>query len=365
MKKLRRPQLRRSKQSGQEKHERITNETVAQHREKILAGGRKFKYPVQYAQHKLVINTILIVFLALVALVGITGWQLYPAQNTGAFFYRLTQLVPLPVASVDGQSVPYRDYLMQYRSSIYWLESKSRTGLIFNINSEDGKRQADHFKRQSLDRAIENAYAQKVADERGLSVSEADIDAFISAALKTSSKQSKLSQDAYKAVLSDSLGVSADEYRLIVKQALLKQKVAFAIDQTAKANIESAQSELAKKVVFEDVVVKYSDDDFAKSAKGDIGFVPRSNQDQGLVQAALKLKPGESSNIIKANDAYYIVKLIETKPAQVHYARLKVQLSEFDHQLSSLKEEGKVKEYIKVVKEGPNKVSKANKSDGS
>lgn len=38
---------------------RITTETVAQHREQILAGGRRFKYPIQYARHKLVINAIL------------------------------------------------------------------------------------------------------------------------------------------------------------------------------------------------------------------------------------------------------------------------------------------------------------------
>ena len=31
---------------------RITNETVAEHREQIIAGGRKFKYPIQYARHR-------------------------------------------------------------------------------------------------------------------------------------------------------------------------------------------------------------------------------------------------------------------------------------------------------------------------
>ena len=39
---------------------RITNDTVAEHREKVLAGGRKLKYPLQYTKRKLVRNTILI-----------------------------------------------------------------------------------------------------------------------------------------------------------------------------------------------------------------------------------------------------------------------------------------------------------------
>ena len=193
-----------------QKHERITNETVAEHREKILAGGRKFKYPVQYAQHKLIINTLIISFLAVGVLIGVTWWQLYIVQNTGAFFYRLTQLVPLRVATVDGQRVHYRDYLMQYRSSIHWIESKSQSG-PFNNNSDNSKRQASHFKRQPLDRAVENAYAQKIADQKNITVSEEEIDKFISNALEASTRSRKPSEEAYRAVLSDTLGVSTDE----------------------------------------------------------------------------------------------------------------------------------------------------------
>lgn len=349
MKKISRPRLRRAKKTEQ-RHERITNETVAEHREKILAGGRKFKYPVQYAQHRLVINTIIISLAALIGLVGVTWWQLYAAQNTGAFFYRLTQLAPLPVAVVDDQNVPYQDYLMQYRSSIHWLESKSRTGRLFNINSDDGKHQAEHFKRQSLDQAIENAYAQKLADQKNITVSESEINSFISEALKASSNRHKPSQEAYKTVLSDSLGVSSDEYRRIVKQSLLKQKVSFVIDKAAQQKADAAHRSLVGNVPFETVVAQFSDDPLAASTKGDVGFVPRSNQDQGLVQAALKLKDGATSGIIKGFDGYYIVKLIETKEDQVRYARIKIKLTTFDKQLANLKKQGKVQEYIKVEK---------------
>jgi hypothetical protein len=329
------------------KHERITNETVAEHREKILAGGRKFKYPVQYAQHKLIINTLIIGFLAVGVLIGVTWWQLYITQNTGAFFYRLTQLVPLRVATIDGQRVHYRDYLMQYRSSIHWIESKAQSGPASN-NSDNSKRQANHFKRQSLDRAIENAYAQKIADKKNIVIPEEEIDKFIESAVQASTNSRKPSEEAYKAVLSDSLGVSADEYRLIVKQALLKQKVSFAIDTAAKRKINAAYTALKHNEPFEDVVIKYSDDSFAKITKGDVGFVPRSNQDQGLVQAATKLEKDTVSDIIKGSDGYYIVRLIELKEDQVHYARIKVELTAFNSQLSSLKKQGKLQEYIKV-----------------
>ncbi len=342
MKKLKHKLLKRKK-SEPEKHERITNETVAEHRERILAGGRKFKYPVQYARHRLVINTIIISVIALILLIAVTWWQLYPAQNTNAFFYRLTQLIPLPVASVDGKSVEYQDYLMEYRSSIHWLERKSRG---FSLDSRDGQAQARHFKRQSLDRAIEAAYAEKLAQKHNVSVSNKEIDEFIDKTLKSGTR--KLSRQSYEAVLSDSYGVSTNEYRRIVKQALLKRKVSFAIDAAAKRKTELAKAALSKGQSFEDVFTKYSDESGLQATKGDVGFVSRSNQDQGLAATASKLQKGQVSEIIKGTDAYYIVKLIDTKGDQVRYARIKVTLNAFKDQLSALKKDGKIKEYINV-----------------
>jgi hypothetical protein len=84
---------------------RITSETIEQHREHILAGGRKFKYPIQYARHKLVINAILISVAAVIIALVVGWWQLYPQQNTSEFMYHVTKVIPVPVAYVDGQPV--------------------------------------------------------------------------------------------------------------------------------------------------------------------------------------------------------------------------------------------------------------------
>ena len=62
---------------------RITNDTVAEHREHVLAGGRKLKYPVQYTRSALVRNTIIISAVALVALVAGVWAQLYVFKDTG------------------------------------------------------------------------------------------------------------------------------------------------------------------------------------------------------------------------------------------------------------------------------------------
>lgn len=325
---------------------RITNETVAEHREQILAGGRKFKYPLQYERHRLLINSIIVFIVALILAVVVLWWQLYLAQNTSNFFYRTTQLVPLSVATVDKQPVPFSDYLMEYRSSIHWLQQKSRG---FSNNSEDSKRQSEHFKRQSLNKAIQSAYAQKIADEKGITVTDKDIDDFIDQTIKNSSSRN-LSRASYEAVLSDSYGVSPEEYRSIVRHAILKQKVSFAIDQDAKQKANKALAELAAGKTFEEVVLNYSDDPLAKATKGDVGFVAKTNQDQGLAEAASKLQVNQVSTVIKGTDGYYIIKLLETNADQVRYAMIKIDLKEFDKSLNQLKRDGKVDEYIKVGK---------------
>ena len=333
------------KPAPSQKVEKITNETVSEHRSQILAGGRKFKYPVQYTRHKLVINSILIALSALVATAIFIWWQLYHVQNTGSFFYQVTQLLPLAVAEVDGEAVLYRDYLMEYRSSIHWLEQKTQN---FEERTSDGKRQANHYKRLSLDKTERGAYAQKLANSRNISVSEKEINAFIDKALVTSNR--RLSVKAYESVLSDSFGVTNGEYRRMLEHALLIQKVAFAVDQPAYRKTQAAKAALQTGQPFETVFAQYSDEQSLKATSGDTGFVPLANPDQGVTQAAAKLQPGQISDIVKTPSGYYIVKLIEKKDKQVRYARIHISLTVFEKQFQSLKKQDRIKEYITVKK---------------
>ena len=91
-------------------------EKVEERREEVLAQGRKFKYPMQYAKHKLVINTVIVAVVAIVLMV-VMGWMLlYKVQDTSEMIYRVTQVLPVPVAEVDGEKVRYSDYLMIFRN---------------------------------------------------------------------------------------------------------------------------------------------------------------------------------------------------------------------------------------------------------
>jgi parvulin-like peptidyl-prolyl isomerase len=326
-----------------EKPSRITNETVAEHREQILAGGRKFKYPVQYAKHKLVLNSVLI-GLGAVALLFVLCWYLlYQAQVNTKFMYRLTQLVPVPVANVDGENVRYSEYLKKYRSDIFSLVQQEQ----INLKSADGKRQSEYYKRKELDSAIKEAYVVKLARQNKVSVSRTEVDDFITKSVNSKS----ISLEAYeKTVLHNFYDWSLDEYRGVVKNRLLAKKVGFVIDKEAKSRAEDLANQAASGD-FAAIAKANSDDIASRESGGDIGALPLDNQDtNGLIAAAEKMSPNQVSRPIEGSDGYYIIKLIEKNDSSVHFAQIKVELTELDKRFAQIKQQNKIKEYIKVDK---------------
>lgn len=323
---------------------RITNDTVAEHREQILAGGRKFKYPVQYSKHKILINTVIIVVAALTLFVGWSWWSLYVRQSTSDFFFSVTRVVPVPVAKVDGAPVRFSDYLRRVRASIFYLEKQEGR----NFNTEDGRRELEYVKRRDLDEAIRAALASRLAKENNITVSDQEIDENILSTLRIQGENS-ISEKAYESgSLRRYFGWSLNDYRIIVHDRLLLQKVSFAIDEPAKTKISQAKKSLDDGADFAEVAAKMSDDP-SRDNGGIVGEIAIGDLDaNGLIAAARGLEPGQVSDIIKGVDGYYIIKLNAKNTATVDYLMIKVELREFDNLFNQLRQDGKIREFIRV-----------------
>lgn len=325
---------------------RITSETVIQHREYILAGGRRFKYPMQYVRYKLVINAIAISIGALIIVLVIGWWQLYPAQNTSEFMYRITKVIPVPVAVVDGQLVLYSDYLMKYRSSVNYLEQKEQ----LSLKTDDGKRQVEYVKQQSMRDAIADAYALKLSKNLGISVSDSELEGFLKEQRRSS--DGEISQQTYDAVILDYYGWSLDEYRHVTESKLLRQKVAYAIDKGALSIVDSITGTLKNdpKTDLKNLATTIFSQAGKKAVYGASGWVPKTNQDGGLATEASKLKKLQVSSAIKSTvgDGYYIVKLLDINDTQVSYEYIQVPLTVFENDLNNMIDSNKVQKYISV-----------------
>ena len=337
----------RKKKSAQEAPSRITNETVAEHREQILAGGRKFKYPVQYVRHKLVINAVLIVLASLVVMALVGWWQLYPMQNTSTLMYRVTRILPLPVAVVNGEPVQYSDYLVQYRLSEYYL---GKYGEV-KLDSQDGKRQLDYFKRQSMDKAIAVAYARQVARSHNITVTDEEVDSFIVKERNTAS--GTVSQETYDASIQMLYNQSPSDYRLTIENGILKNRVAFAIDDNAAAQAKQALS-LAQQNAgdFAKVAGDMANSQGGKVVAGQSGLVNNTSKFGGLRVADIsQLANGTMSGVIKSetDDGYYIVKVTEKNDTQTNFTYVHIPLTQLTNDLARFKKEGKINEYIKLT----------------
>lgn len=313
---------------------RITNDTLAQHREQVLAGGRKHKYPLQYTKHRLVWNTIIIGTISVLVAVLLVWLQLYIWKDTSELAYRITRFLPLPVASVDGYGVRYSDYLLQRRGTMMVLEKQGQANATDKVQFQQQK---------AMDVAVQSAYARKLAAEHGITVSADEV----SNLLERQQKESGLSQVAYETAIRDRLGWSAQEMREALEAALLVTAVSFKIDTEALSVSQSIEKSIEDGVSLQDI---------ANSLGQKVQFVsnitvPKNNADGGLTQAALGLEKTKTTpRMIKtrAGDGYYFVTLHDSNDSTVTYSYIRVPLTAFQQSFDQLKKDGKVTYYINL-----------------
>ena len=325
-----------------EQKPKTEREKVEERREEVLAKGRKFKYPLQYTKHKLVINTILVAAVAVVAMV-VAGWlALYQFQSTGEMMYRVTQVLPVPVAEVEGAKVRYSDYLMIYRSNLQTSEQQS--GQLGNTEDDDLVRA--EYKRTALEAAVEYTYAMKLGKELGLSVSEEEIDQAFDEHRKVGGVER--SEEAFLKIVQDNFGMNRREYRRMLELTLMKAKVEQEIDETAQAVAAEAETMLNENGGDMAAVAESLGEQVEYEATGQL--VDNMNVDGGRSNKAMTLEPGQVSERFLSNngDGYYFVKLVEKTETQVNYESIKVKFTTFAERVAQLYEEGKVKELIEV-----------------
>lgn len=322
-------------------------EKVEERREEVLAHGRKFKYPLQYAKHRLIINTIIVGLVALALMVA-AGWaMLYKFQDTGDMIYRVTQIIPVPVAEVAGAKVRYSDYLMIYRSNL--LTAEQQGGQLGSGEDADTVRLM--YKQAALRSAVEYTYAQKLGRELGLTVTDEEVDKAFDEHRKVGGVER--SEEGFLKILRDNFGMNKSEYRRMLYLNLMKAKVSQAVDK--RAGEQSAEV---------DRILQESEGDLYKAAEEldllayyeETGrLVDSMNVDGGRSAMAMTLEPGQvSARFLASNgDGYYYVKLADKTNSEVNYASLKINFTTFNEEIAELYASGEVIEYIDLtVEEG-------------
>lgn len=317
-------------------------EKVEERREEVLAKGRKFKYPFQWTRHRIVVNTILIA-LVVFAMIFVGGWlALYRIGMTNELLFNITKVIPLSVASVDGEEVRFSDYLMLYRSSMTSIERQS--GSQFDESSYEDLRA--EYKRSALTEAEKYAYATKLARELNITVSPEEVATEFSRHLKIGGVDR--SEEGFIKIIEDNFGLSKSEYERMLYLTLIKAKVEMEIDKNANRIATRVESILAETGDDYKAVVEQLGSEIIYEETG--GLVDSKNIDGGRASEAMKLEPGESSGrfISMNGDGYYFVKLINKTNSEVNFVSIKVPFTEFAKQFEALKTDGKITEYVDI-----------------
>ena len=315
---------------------------VEERREEVLTAGRKFKYPLQMTKHRIVINTVLIAVVVF-AIIATGGWlALYKFGMTDEMLFRVTKIIPVSVASIDGESVKFSDYLMFYRSSIQSIERQSSQ--VDNESSIEDLR--NQYKRAALNEAEEYTYALKLARENGIEVTKEEIANEFNRHLSVGGVER--SEESFMRIIDENFGLSKSEYERMLYLTLTKAKVEQKID--TKAN----ETALEVEVMLSDNGGKFGQvanklgERIVYEETG--GLVSNQNIDGGRATEASKLEPGQQTGrFVSMNaDGYYFVKLIAKTEAEVNFVSIKVPFTEFESKVEALRAGDGVKEYINI-----------------
>ena len=330
------------KKKDEEKARKTEREKVEERREEVLARGRRFKYPLQYAKHKVVTLTIFISAFAILAAGTLVYFMLYKTQSTSDLMYHITQILPYSVAKVDGEKVRYSDYLLIYRSSITPIKKQ---GMMENGQGAD--EMAEYYKREALNSAEDYTYALKLAREMNLQVSNEEVDRAIEEHRKAGGVER--SNETFVRILQDNFGISLSEYRRMVYLSLISQKVSENIDETAKSTSEKIDKMISAGKGLSEIAESLGDKvEFGETS----GAVDKMNVDGGRATAALKLENGKTSArfISNSGDGYYYVTLIDKTESTVNYKSIFVPFSELKNRIEEARKNGKIEEMIEIEK---------------
>ena len=300
----------RGKEEKQSAVERVTTETVAKHRQEVLTGARRFIYPLQQSKHKIAIISAGIVAAVLLLFLALSWHLLYQRQSIGDFAYRMSQIIPFPIARVNGAFVRYEEYLFELRQNVHYLENQENV----DFSTDEDQIQLAGYKKQALDKVIDAAVIRQLAKERGVTVSDAEVDNQVEL-IRSSGGISDASQ-TLEGTLDEFYGWDLSDLKRVIRAQLLKQKLVPLFDTSAKSRGQTVLEDIKSGADFSRAAARHSDDEFTKGDGGRLGYIFRSNTEipPQIIEAAFLLEEGQvADELVETLFGYHIVKTIDRR----------------------------------------------------
>jgi hypothetical protein len=325
--------------------DRVTNANVSDERKNVLKRARRYMYPLQHSKHRVVALSITILVVVIMAFFSYSVLALYGFQSVSSFTHGITKILPFPVARIGANFVPYEHYLFEVRHRIHYYETQEQT----DFGDETNQEQLNEFRRQSLAKVIDDAYIARAAREKGITVSNEEVDAQI----EVLRAQGRLGGDDrfLEDVLKDFWGWTMDDLRRSLRLTMLSQKVVAELDIETQERAQTALDRVRGDDDFADVAKEVSEDRATAERGGEFpALVDRADKNYLPVttETLFNLEEGEVSEIMNIGYGLEILKSIERQGERVRGAHILFNFKDAEEFLNDYKDESPARVYISV-----------------
>lgn len=226
-------------------------------------------------------------------------------------------IVGKPAASFDGGTIKMADYQLRLKvlQENYRKQTQSQGEQKYpSLDSPAGRQNETVLETEAVQDLVDAVLIQRQAQQRGISVSEDDINKQIDpfranyntlAAQQTQAGKPTLSFNDYL----NSLGYSLDQLRQQVRSKIFEQRLE---DRMATAREVAALAMLRQGTDIGTVAKRYSDDTSSAPTGGSLSLKTADLANVPTLKPTLDaLQPGQSSSdFVRVDDGFYFFKLI-------------------------------------------------------
>lgn len=319
----------------------VTDQTLEKHRREIFTRGRRLIYPVHITKRKVVRNSIILVVALFIAGSVALGLSVYRYHNEGGLVYKITSVIPLPAAKINGHYVRYYEYLFHLRISSTFIANNDEPETSDNLNLP-----VDELRRRAFLKAKQDKLVELLAKQNNISVSDEDVEAQLAFLVTVSSGESRLND-----IVKHDYGVEVGELKHAIYVQLLSRKLAPILSVSSHDKAQQVLQRAKNGEDFAALAKESSDDQQTAQTGGSLGIVTKSSNeiDPILVEAAFDLPVGGISDIVETNLGFHILKKIsQTDPNNAEIAHIMINYEDMESLLQRELDKARVIDYIKL-----------------